>query len=54
MHRPKINTAFDEHDHQQLVLLAKLNKIKPSEMVRKIVRIYLDGSKSRLRDTDGE
>ena len=44
----KIVTTFSEHDHDQLVLLATLNKIKLTDMVRKIVRLYLDGHKAPL------
>jgi hypothetical protein len=42
----KIATTFDDHDHAQLVLLARMNKIKLTDMVRKIVRFYLDGHKA--------
>lgn len=47
--RPKIVAAFDEHDHQQLVLLAKLNRIKPAELVRRIVKAHLDKGRPNLR-----
>lgn len=46
----KIVTTFDEHDYDQLVLLARMNKNKLPDMIRKIVRFYLDGHKSDLRE----
>jgi hypothetical protein len=48
--RPKIVTAFDQHDHEQIVMLSRLNKIRPSELVRRIVRAYLDKGKVYLRE----
>lgn len=45
MERRKIATAFDDHDYKQLVLLAKMNKVRPSELVRHICKAYLDGRK---------
>ena len=36
MERRKIAAAFDEHDYEQLALLAKLNRIKLPELVRRI------------------
>ena len=50
MERRKINTAFDDHDYEQLVLLAKMNRIKPSELVRRICKAHLDGRKANLRE----
>jgi hypothetical protein len=44
----KIAATFDDHDHEQLVLLARLNKIKVSELVRRICRAYLDKGKPNL------
>ena len=35
--------TIDEHDYDQVILLAKINKIKPHEMAGRIVRAYLDG-----------
>jgi hypothetical protein len=43
-----VNTLFDEHDYQQLKLLAKLNKITMSELMRRIVKAYLDKGKANL------
>jgi hypothetical protein len=40
--RRKISTLFDSHDHEQLILLARLNHLKPTDMIRKIVQAYLD------------
>jgi len=48
--RPKIVTSFDEHDHDQLKLLAAMNHIKLSELVRRIVQAHLDKNKPRLRE----
>jgi hypothetical protein len=30
--RRKINTAFDDHDYEQLVLLARLNRLRLTEI----------------------
>jgi hypothetical protein len=49
MERKKINTAFDDHDFDQLVMLAKVNKIKLTELMRRIVKAYLDNGKANLR-----
>ena len=46
--RIKIVASFDLHDYQQLQLLAKLNKIKLSELVRRIVTAHLDKGKPNL------
>ena len=39
----RIVITIDEHDYDQVILLAKINKIKPHEMAGRIVRAYLDG-----------
>jgi hypothetical protein len=49
MDRRKIVTAFDDHDYEQLILLAAVNKIRLSELVRRIVRAHLDKGKANLR-----
>ena len=49
MQRRKIVAVFDDHDYEQLELLAKLNKVTLTEMVRKIVKAYLDGRKAEQR-----
>ena len=43
MERRKIVAALDDHDFEQLELLAKMHKIKIPELVRRIVRAHLDG-----------
>jgi hypothetical protein len=48
MPRRKINTAFDDHDYEQLALLARLNKIRLTELVRRIVQAHLDKRKPYL------
>ena len=40
-----INTKFDAHDFEQLIMLARLNKIPRAELIRKIFKEYLDGAK---------
>lgn len=50
MPRPKIAAAFDDHDYDQLKLLAKLNRIKLSELVRRICKAHLDRNKPTLRE----
>lgn len=47
--RRKIVTSFDDHDFEQIVLLARMNKIAPSELVRKMCRAYLDKGDLKLR-----
>ena len=54
MNRRKINTAFDDHDYDQLLLLAKLNKIRLTELVRRIVQAHLDKRKPYLAKELGE
>jgi hypothetical protein len=49
MSRP-INTRFDDHDYEQLVMLAKINKIKTTDLIRRIVRAHLDGARANLRE----
>jgi hypothetical protein len=46
--RRKIVAALDDHDYDQLVLLAKMNRIRLPELLRKIVRAHLDGRKANL------
>jgi hypothetical protein len=48
MERRKIAAAFDQHDYEQLALLAKLNRIKLPELVRRIVKAHLDKGKPNL------
>jgi hypothetical protein len=45
MERRKIAAAFDDHDYEQLELLAAMKKIKLPELVRRIVKAHLDGVK---------
>jgi hypothetical protein len=52
--RKKINTAFDDHDFEQLVLLARLNRIKVTEVVRRIVKAHLDKGNANLREEINE
>jgi hypothetical protein len=44
MERRKVCAAFDEHDIEQLVMLAKLNRLKLPELMRRIVKAYLDNN----------
>lgn len=46
----KIVTTFDDHDYQQLLLLAKLNRTKVQDLVRRIVKAHLDRNRSYLRE----
>jgi hypothetical protein len=48
--RRKINTAFDDHDYEQLELLARINKVRLTELVRRIVKAHLDRNRPRLRE----
>jgi len=50
MERRKIVCAVDDHDHDQLMLLAKINRIKLPELVRRIVKAHLDGRKPDIRE----
>jgi len=54
MVRKKIVAAFDDHDFEQIVLLARMSKIPPSELIRKITKAYLDGCKVGLRGEERE
>jgi len=47
--RRKIVTAFDDHDFEQLELLARVNKISLSDLVRRLCQAYLDKGKVNLR-----
>lgn len=40
-----INTRFDDHDYDQLEILARLNRIKKTELIRRICKAHLDKSK---------
>jgi hypothetical protein len=50
MERRKIVASLDDHDFEQLELLAKMNKIKIPELVRRIVKAHLDGTKANLKE----
>ena len=50
MERRKIAVLFDYHDYEQLALLAKLNRIKLPELVRRICKAHLDKGKPKLRE----
>jgi hypothetical protein len=54
MERRKIVAALDDHDYEQVALLAAMNKIKIPEMVRRIVKAHLDGTKTRFRGEECE
>jgi hypothetical protein len=41
----KAITTISDHDMEQLQLLATMNKVKLSELLRWIIRAYLDGRK---------
>ena len=45
MTRRKIVAALDDHDYDQLELVAKMHKTKLPELLRRIVKAYLDGRK---------
>ncbi|MEY9493703.1 hypothetical protein [Bradyrhizobium elkanii] len=49
MSRRKIVTAFDEHDYEQIELLARINKVRLSEIVRRLCQAYLDKVDVTLR-----
>ena len=38
-----ITFYLDDHDHDQVVLLAAINRVTLSKMVRQICKCYLDG-----------
>jgi hypothetical protein len=42
MERKKIVAALDDHDYEQLELLARVKKIKLPELLRRIVKAHLD------------
>ena len=44
-----INTKFDAHDFEQLLLLAKINRITRTALIRKICKAYLDGIQPKLK-----
>lgn len=46
----KLVVTFDEHDYDQLILLAKMNKLRTQELVRRICRAHLDKGKTNLRE----
>jgi hypothetical protein len=54
MTRPKIVASFDEHDFEQLVLLARMNRIKLSELVRRICKAHLDKARPNLMPRIGK
>jgi hypothetical protein len=43
-----ISTVFDDHDYDQLKLLAKLNRVTLSELVRRLCKAHLDRNKPTL------
>jgi hypothetical protein len=43
--KKQIHFTVDDHDREQLMLLAKISKIRLSEMLRRIVKAYLDRRK---------
>ena len=45
----KVSVTFDEHDLEQLELLARLNKIRTPTLVRRICQAHLDRGKVNLR-----
>lgn len=46
----RIVITFDEHDFDQLILLAKVNKIRTQELILRIVKGHLDKGKVNLRE----
>jgi len=50
MNSTKIATTFDQHDFEQLVMLAKINKVTRTQIIRKIVKAYLDGRSLQLKE----
>lgn len=53
MERKKIVAALDDHDYEQLELLARMAKIKLPEMVRRIIKAHLDGRREGSHATTG-
>ena len=49
---PKVPVAFDEHDYDQLLLLAKMNKIRVTELIRRICKGHLDRNRPNLREKE--
>jgi hypothetical protein len=49
--RKKIVASLDDHDYDQLVLLAKLNRIKLPDLLRRIVKAHLDKGRVSLRES---
>jgi hypothetical protein len=45
----KMVLTFDEHDYDQLLLLAKLHKCSVTELVRRIIRAHLDKRELELK-----
>jgi hypothetical protein len=41
----QIHFNVSDHDREQLVLLAAIKKLKLSQLMREIVKAYLDGGK---------
>jgi hypothetical protein len=41
----QIHFNVSDHDHEQLVLLAAIKKLKLAQLMREIVKAYLDGRK---------
>jgi hypothetical protein len=50
----QIHPVFDDHDYEQLMLLAKLNKIKVTELARRIIKAHLDRNRPRLREEQAD
>ena len=50
MVRRKIIAALDDHDYEQLELLARMQKIKLPELLRRIIRAHLDKGQVNLGD----
>jgi hypothetical protein len=50
MRRRKIIASVDDHDFDQLILLAKMNKVGTQELVRRVIREHLDSSKPHLKE----
>ena len=46
--RRKIVAALDDHDYEQLELLSKMNRIRMPELLRRIVKAYLDKGKANV------
>ena len=46
----KIIATFTDHDYEQMELLARLNRIKISELLRRIVQAHLDKRPPHLKE----